>query len=110
MYCITLKFHHVALSAQSQRERLYAQAADNPQIASCLAQLLVMCPLVEQLPFHGSKILRPLLFDVDQRPLPAAELEMLQTGELEAVLLPIDHPIRVQVTPSGNSSSTTVTV
>ena len=65
---------------------------------------------VENCPVGGAEILRPLVLNVNEGPLPAAELEMLQTGELEAVLLPIDHPIRVQVTPSGNSSSTTVTV
>ena len=106
MYCITLKFHHVALSAQSQRERLYAQAADNPQIASCLAQLLVMCPLVEQLPFHGSKILRPLLFDVEQHPLPAAKPEMLQAGDHQKVVGRVHYDLLSQCTPSGSSAST----
>ena len=57
-----------------------------------------------------AKILRPLVFNMDQRPLAAAEPEMLQTGKLEEILLGIDHPIRVQVTPSGRSASATATV
>ena len=57
----------------------------------------------------GAEILRPLVFNVNERPLAAAELEVLQTGELEEILLGINHPIRVQVTPSGSFSSSTVT-
>ena len=55
-------------------------------------------------------ILRPLVLDVNERPLAAAEFEVLQTGELKEIILGIDHPIRVQVTPSGSFSSSTVTV
>ena len=53
VYCITLKFHHVALSAQSQRERLYAQAADNPQIAVAV--------LVHNTDVHGSLAAGPIM-------------------------------------------------
>ena len=55
-------------------------------------------------------ILRPLVLDVNERPLAAAELKMLQAGELKEIIPGIDHPIRVQVTPSGSFSSSTVTV
>lgn len=47
---------------------------------------------------------------IDQRPLSAAEFEVLQTGELKKALLRIDHPSRVQVTPAGRAASSTVTV
>ena len=47
---------------------------------------------------------------MDECPLAAAELEVLQTGELKEIILGIDHPIRVQATPSGSFSSSTVTV
>ena len=47
---------------------------------------------------------------MDQRPLPAAEFEMLQTGKLEEIVLLIDHPIRVQETPAGKCASSTVMV
>ena len=56
------------------------------------------------------KILRPLVFNVDEGPLTAAELEVLQAGELEEILLGIGHPIRVQVTPLGSWFSAIVTV
>lgn len=58
----------------------------------------------------GSEILCPLLFDMNERPLSAAELKMLEAGELEEILLRINHPIRVQVTPAGSRVSSKVTV
>ena len=66
--------------------------------------------LVHEGAIHCAKIFRPLVFNVDQRPTPTAEFEVLETGELEEILLRIDHPIRVQVTPAGRCSSSTVTV
>lgn len=55
-------------------------------------------------------VFRPLLFYMDECPLAAAEFEVLQAGELEEVLVLIDHPIRVQVTPEGRCVSSTLTV
>ena len=80
------------------------------QVPPAFGKIAVMGVFVEDCSVGGAEILRPLVFNVNEGPLPAAELEMLQTGELEEVLLGIDHPIRVQVTPLGSSSSTTVTV
>ena len=88
----------------------YPHIPGNDEISPAFGKIAVMGVFVENRPVGGAEILRPLVLNVNEGPLPAAELEMLQTGELEEVLLPIDHPICVQVTPSGNSSSTTVTV
>ena len=65
---------------------------------------------VKNRPVGGAKVLRPLVFDVDERPLPPTEPVMLQAGEQEEVVVSVDHPIRVQVTPWGSWSSATVTV
>ena len=53
-----------------------------------------MGPAVEECTLHGAQILLPLLLDVDEGPLAAAEGKVLQSGELEEILLRIDHPIR----------------
>lgn len=74
------------------------------------AEVLIVGPIVEDRTVCGTVILRPLIFDMDQRPLSAAEFEVLQTGELKKALLRIDHPSRVQVTPAGRAASSTVTV
>ena len=66
--------------------------------------------VVEEIAFHSPEILLPLLLQVDQRPLPPAEREVLQTGEGEEVLRKINHPMRVQVMPAGSADSSTETV
>lgn len=63
---------------------------------------------MENLSVLGSAVFRPLVFRTDQRPLPAAEAEMLNAGELELVGFPVHQCILVQVTPSGAGSTCTV--
>ena len=65
---------------------------------------------MEDRPVRGPVIFRPLAFNVDQRPLPAAKFEVLQAGELQKALLIIDHPCLMQATPDGSEASSTVTV
>lgn len=66
---------------------------------------------VEQLPVDGAQIFRPLLFQMDQRPLSAAEGEVLDTGNGQIGIFPgVGHTISVQVTPSGSASSSMETV
>ena len=40
-----------------------------------------MGPAVEQIALYGTHVVLPLLFQVDERPLAAAEGEVLDTGE-----------------------------
>lgn len=77
MRVVAAELHHVALSGQPQRQRLHAQPTDDEQIAPRLAQLLVVRPLVEKISFHRAHVLRPLLLNVNERPLPPAKPEML---------------------------------
>lgn len=65
---------------------------------------------MEDFPVRGMKVFRPLLLNVNERPLPPAEPEMLQPRKLKEILLCVGYPIRVQVTPSGRRASSTVTV
>ena len=70
-----------------------------------------MGPLMEQASLHGTQVFLPLLFQMDQRPLAAAERKVLDSGEGEEILLTIDgHPMRMQVIPAGREASSTVTV
>lgn len=63
---------------------------------------------MQKLTIDGAEVVCPLMLNMDQRPLPAAKGEMLQAGKLEEVLLGIDHPMRVQVTPWGRCAVSTV--
>ena len=69
------------------------EATDSPPqdqgISPALPGLLIVGPAVEEIPFHCPQVFSPLLFDVDERPLPPAEGEVLQAGQLEKVLFMI---------------------
>ena len=65
---------------------------------------------VNQFALSRPKIIRPLVFYMDERPLPAAEGKMLEPGELEIVVLGKAHAMQVQVTPAGRRPSSTLTV
>ena len=105
-----MEFHHVTLAGEAQSVGHDGQAPEDQGIAPPLPGGLVVGPSVEQVPLHRAQVFRPLVFHMDQRPLPPAEGKVLQSGKLEEVLVPVHgHPIRVQVTPAGRASSSTVT-
>lgn len=55
----------------------YGQAAQDEQIPAPFALLFVVGAGVHQIALYRAQIFLPLVFNVDQRPLPAAENEML---------------------------------
>ena len=63
---------------------------------------------VENMPLRCAQVFRPLLFQMDQCPLPGAIGIVLQARQLEPLLFGIAHTMRVQVTPSGISPTVTV--
>ena len=91
---IGVEFHYIAFSGEPQCPRYHRETPEDQNIAPPLPQLLIMGPAVEECTLHGAQILLPLLLDVDEGPLAAAEGKVLQSGELEEILLRIDHPIR----------------
>ena len=103
-------FQHITLTGYAQGGGEDADPTGNQPISPALLEAGVVGVFVEDRSVGGAEIFRPLILNMDERPLAAAELEVLQTGKLEEIILGIDHPIRVQVTPSGSFSSSTVTV
>lgn len=103
------KFDHVALAGQSQGRGGHRQTAENQSIAPPLPKGGVVGTLMEELALYGAQIFLPLLFQMDQRPLAAAEGKVLKAGEGEELLLTEVHPIRRQVIPAGRAASSTVT-
>lgn len=55
------------------------------------AKALVMGVLMHDPPVRRTEIFGPLLFDMDERPAPATEFEMLYPGQLEEILFFIGH-------------------
>ena len=54
------------------------QSSDGQAVTPALPELLVVNTLVHEMAVYRAEILRPLVFYVDQRPLAAAEGEVLQ--------------------------------
>ena len=104
------EFQHIAGAGHTQCPGKNAHIPGDEEVSPALGKSTVVGVFVEDRPVGGAGIFRPLILNMDERPLAAAELEVLQTGELKEIILGIDHPIRVQVTPSGSFSSSTVTV
>ena len=102
-------FQHITLPGNPQLSRVDADPAFDQKVSPAFLILPVMGPLMHQCAVHCAVILLPLIFNVDQCPLPAAKHKMLQAGKLEEVVLGIDHPMRIQVTPAGSFSSSTLT-
>ena len=103
------EFQHIAGAGHTQCPGKNAHIPGDEEVSPALGKSTVVGVFVKDRSVGGAEIFCPLVFDIDKRPLAAAELEVLQTGELEEILLGINHPIRVQVTPSGSFSSSTVT-
>ena len=104
-----VEFQHIAGAGHTQCPGKNAHIPGDEEVSPALGKSTVVGVFVKDRSVGGAEIFRPLVLDIDKRPLAAAELEVLQTGELEEILLGINHPIRVQVTPSGSFSSSTVT-
>ena len=86
--------------------------ADHPhstgdeQIFAALGLGIVVAAGVVQLPFGGAQIFRPLLLQVDQCPLTAAEGKVLDAGHQQGVVRRVHQLNLLQVTPSGRVSAT----
>lgn len=85
------------------------QSSDNQAVSPAFLELLVMDMLMHELTVRSPEILCPLVFNMNQRPLAAAESKVLQPRKLEPILLWPTHPIRWHVTPVGSADSSTVT-
>ena len=70
-------FQYVALSGYTQLRRIDADAMRNKAVAPPLLKVRVVGIFVEDRTVNGAVVFRPLVLDVDQRPLPPAKPKML---------------------------------
>lgn len=71
------KLHRVALPGYAQPRRGDGQPPDGQPVPAALPEFLVVDALVHEMAVHGAVIFGPLILNVDQRPLVAAEGEVL---------------------------------
>lgn len=74
---------------RKRSRQCFAACAADQKVSPAFLFFPVMGPLMHQCAIHCAVILRPLVFNVDQRPLPAAKHKMLQAGKLEEIVLVI---------------------
>ena len=94
-----MKFQHVARAGNAERARENAHIARDEEISPVFGKCAVVRVFMQDRAVRRAVILRPLVFDMDERPLPAAELKVLQAGELEEVLVIKVHqslPVPIQ--------------
>ncbi len=93
---------HITKPAYAEPCRADRHAVRNNTIAALFVRHGIMRTLVEHFALGGQAVFTPLLFDVDQRPLPRAKAIVLDARYGEEVLLAIlRYPIISTVTPCG---------
>lgn len=94
-----MKLQHIAGAGHTQRPGKNAHIACDEEISPAFGKCAVVRVFMQDRAVRRAVILRPLVLDVNERPLAAAELEVLQTGELEEVLVIKVHqslPVPIQ--------------
>ena len=104
-----VKLHHIAFAGYAERGRIYPHGPHDEQVAAAFRAAVVRL-FVQDGTVRRAVVFRPLVLHMDERPLTAAECEVLDAGELEKIGLGIDYPSTLQVTPFGRSASSTVMV
>jgi hypothetical protein len=72
-----VKFYYIAAPADSQIGTVNAHIPGDDQVTTLFPERAIVDLFVENLPVHSPNVFCPLLFNVDQSPLTAAEGEML---------------------------------
>ena len=96
----------VAVSAQAKPTADHLHPSGDEQAAAPFGLVCVMAAGVVELAFDGAAVLRPLLFQMDERPLAAAEAEVLDARQGQPVVRAGHQDSLSQVTPSGRVSAT----
>ena len=76
----TMEFHNLGLARKSEPKTVNAESPRNYQVRSRLRGGFVDT-LMQHAAFLGEPVLFPLLLDMNQRPLPLAEQQVLESGK-----------------------------
>ena len=98
------ELHHIAGPGQAQPVADDPHAAHRQQVTPLFPKGIVVAPFMQQLPLDGAQVFGPLLFEVNQRPLPPAKAEVLDAGHQQVVVC-IHQDNLSQLTPAGRVSS-----
>lgn len=94
-----MKLQYIAGAGHTQRPGKNTHITGDEEISPAFGKCAVVRVFMQDRAVRRAVILRPLVLDVNERPLAAAELKMLQAGELEEVLVIKVHqslPVPIQ--------------
>ena len=84
----------------------HLHAPDDEQPAPPFGLGRIVAAAVFQPSLGGAAVFAPLLFQMDESPLPPTEAEMLDAGHQQVIVRVVHQQNLLQVTPSGSSSAT----
>lgn len=100
------ELYHIAVAAETQTMADDLHLPRDEPIAPPLCLGGIVAAAVFQPPLCGAEVFGPLLFQMDERSLTAAEAKMLDAGHLQVIIGGVHQDILSQVMPSGRSSET----
>ena len=104
------QLYGIALAAQSQTCRGDLHRPHNEQIPTLFPLVTVVNIAVQNITVYGAVILAPLLFHMNQRPLPPAKQKVLDAGKLQVLLFCVTHAMLSMISGSRPSSESSVTL
>ena len=99
------EFHHIAMPRKPQPPAVDTHPAHHQQVAALFGKGIVVAAVVFQAPLGSAQVFRPLLLQVDERPLAAAKRKMLDAGHRQEIILCHQESLS-QLTPAGSWEST----
>ena len=84
--CASPELHHVTVARHPQPVADHPHAPGDQQLAPALGAGVIVAAGMIQMPFGGAQIFSPLLLQIGQCPLTAAEGKVLDTGHLQVVV------------------------
>jgi len=85
---IPVELHHVTGPLQPEGVGYHPHPPGDEQATPALPPGFIVRGFVLNAPLRGQQVFRPLLFNMDQRPLPPAKGEVLNAGKGEVVVIP----------------------
>ena len=90
----SVKFDYIADAGQTQPRTRYSQSSKNKKIAPSLSNSLVMASFVHLIASNRKAVLRPLLLDMNERPLPGAKRVVLNPRQWQVLVFLVYGVVR----------------
>ena len=101
---ILIEFNSIAHACKMKDGRGYPETSYHELPRPAFSNILIMHAAMHKLTSSGPPVVRPLLFDMYERPLPAAEAVMLEPGHHQ-IIIRIRQSFTSRLTSAGMADS-----